>query len=320
MTAYDPQGFASALTDMRHVCVCSHVDPDGDAIGSVLGAIHILDSLDIEAIPTLADDRPAPSTYAFLPGFDRFVKASEVGPIDGFLALDTPILDRLGDAQGLTKNTTVLAIDHHPDHQRFADHSLVDPSRAAVGQMLWDLLEILDVTPNRDIASCLYTALLTDTGRFQYSNTDADVLRTAAAMVEAGADVNNIFQHVYETRSLGAITLAGRVMSRISTANQDRVAYSWVTTVDYADTGAIPSEAENLVDVIRALVGIEIAFFIRVEPDACRISLRSKSGYDVGSVARRFGGGGHMAAAGLTFPGTMEEAIAALLPLLPGGE
>lgn len=316
----DWAGATSALTGADSVVVCAHVDPDGDAIGSVLAATLALRSLGVAAVPTLADAATVPSTYAFLPGCDMFVPASEIPAPDVFLALDTPTPARLGMAQGLVDGARLIVVaDHHPDNRRFGDVELFDPRAAATGQIIWRLLRHLGVEPSPDMARCLYVALMTDTGRFSYGNTNPRALRDAANMVIAGADPYAAYDATYENRTPGSLRLLGLALSRVTLANDGRVAYSWVSEADLADTGTTMPETENLVDAVRQLGGIDAVFLAKVVGGNVRISLRSKRGADVGAVARLLGGGGHAAAAGATVEGDLTAALAALLPLLPGG-
>jgi bifunctional oligoribonuclease and PAP phosphatase NrnA len=312
---------ARALAGASSVVICAHVDPDGDAIGSTLGLTHVLRRLGIDAVPALAEDRDTPDTYAFLPGFHLLKQPAELESPAVFVALDTPNLGRLGDAARLAEGArTRIVIDHHPDNTGYGEVNLVDPAAAAVGQVVWRLLPLLDLPPDPDIALCLYVALLTDTGRFQYSNSDSGVLRDAAAMVDIGVDIHAVHERIYENQSLGHIEIVGLVKSRIVLANGGRVAYSWVTEEDFIRTGATQESTENLVDAIRVIGGVDIVFLAKTAGGTCRVSLRAKGHGDVGGVARHFGGGGHAAAAGFSFGCDLDELLPQLLPLLPGAE
>ena len=312
---------ASLLRDATSVVVCSHVNPDGDAVGAVLGAALALRASGVDAIPTLADEGSAPVNYSFLPGFGLYRAASTLAAPEVFLALDVPNIDRLGVARQLARDAGAIAvIDHHPDNALFGAANYVDPAAAAVGQMIWRMLPDLDVSPDPSIASCLYVALMTDTGRFSYGNTDSRALRVAADMIDAGANAFRAYSNVYETRSPAYMRLLGLTLSRITHANDGRVAYSWITGDDVSSTGAMPEEAEDLVDMVRAVAAVEVVFLLKSQDGHCRMSLRAKGPFDVGAAARTLGGGGHHAAAGATVDGGVPEALAALLPLLPGSD
>lgn len=314
------EAVAAALRSAAHVVIASHVDPDGDAIGSCLGLSHALDAIGVPNTVLLSGSDHVPVTYAFLPGAERMVPTPREMAASVFVALDSPRTRRLGDAESLALSAdTLIMIDHHPDAVPEGALHYFDPSVAATGQMIWNLLPHLGVAPNEVIATCLYTALLTDTGRFSYANTTPSTLRVAADMAEAGAHPNDIYSAVYENRSSGAQQLVGATLRRVTLANDGHVAYSWVTHEDFAAFDARPEEAENLIDFVRALGGVDAVVLAKVDTDAVRASLRAKGDLDVGSVARSLGGGGHRAAAGFTFAGTFDELLETLLPLLPGG-
>jgi bifunctional oligoribonuclease and PAP phosphatase NrnA len=317
----DAAAVSEALRGARSVVVCGHVNPDGDAVGSVLGATLALQSLGVEVVPTLADAKAAPVLYAFLPGFPLLQAAEGLEPPEVFLALDVPSLPRLGAAEGLARaSSRIVVIDHHPDNGSFGAVNWADPTAAATGQTLWRLLPSLGVKPTPEIARCCYVALMTDTGRFSYGNTDADVFRDAAEMVSAGADPFHTYTATYESQSAAAMRLLGLVLSRVTIANGGLVAYSWVTDGDLDETHGIMAETENLVDVVRTVGGVDAVFLVKCAEGSCRVSLRSKTGTDIGEIARRFGGGGHAAAAGFTAEGSLDDVVGSLLPLLPGGD
>jgi len=312
---------AGAIRGAASVVLGSHRDPDGDAIGSALGLLHALEAIGVHATATLANGERCPATYRFLPGSDRFVAAGALDAPDVFIALDAPALSRLGEAEPLARSaSTLIMVDHHPDALEQGHIHIFDPTAAATGCLLWRLLPHLGVTPDARVATCLYTALLTDTGRFSYANTTAAALRTAADMVDAGADPSYVYTNAYESRTAAAQRLIGLTLERVTLVNDGRVAYSWVTDEDFRETGALPEEGENLIDHVRALGGIDAAFLAKVTKGQVRGSLRAKRDADVGSVARTLGGGGHRAAAGFTFDGTLDALLARLLPLLPGGD
>lgn len=312
---------AVELRKAASVAVCAHVKPDGDAIGSVLALTLALRDSGIAAVPTLADDEDPPASYEFLPGFGLFTRAHELETPDVFVALDAPNIQRLGLATTLAASARLLVVlDHHPDNALFGQVNVVDPSAAATGLMVWRLLRALGIPPSPEVALCCWVALITDTGRFAYSNTSPDALRDGADMIEAGADAAEAHRLVYESRSAAALALEARVLARLALANQDRVAYTWITDDDYRQTGAHRWETEHLVDAVRAIGGIDVALLLRVNPGSVRVNLRAKTGFDVSAVAREFGGGGHVAAAGFTATGDLEAIVARVLPHLPGGQ
>jgi len=312
---------AVALRRARSVVVCAHVRPDGDAIGSVLALTLALREMGVPAIPTLADDREPPATYSWLPGFALFAAATDLEVPAVFVALDTPSLERLGVARSLAEGAeTLVVIDHHPDAVEYGTVHVLERGAAATGQLVWELLEALEVRPTPEIALCCYTALLTDTGRFSYQNTTPQSLRDAAEMIEAGVEPSEVARLTYQTRTSESLALEARAMSRLTVANGGHVAYAIVADADFTETGARPEEAEHLPEAIRVVEGIEVALLLRQKGTEVRGNLRAKTNADVGAVARALGGGGHAAAAGFTlFDTTADAALKRILPMLPGG-
>ena len=313
---------AVALRKASSVVICAHVRPDGDAVGSVLALTLALKALGIPAIPTLADDEDPPATYSWLPGYGLYTRAADLESPAVFVALDTPNPERLGNARKLAEAAEVLIVmDHHPDAQQYGDIHVLQPEAAASGELVWRLLEALDVVADSEIALCCYTALLTDTGRFSYQNTTAASLRHAADMIDAGVSPSEVSRMVYQDRSAASLALEARAMSRLAVVNGGRVAYTYVTDEDFAELGTANAEAEHLPEAVRVVSGIEVAVLLRQQGSHVRGNLRAKTTADVGAVARFFNGGGHAAAAGFTAENTtIPELLGVLLPMLPGGE
>jgi phosphoesterase RecJ-like protein len=314
---------AVALRRAPSVVICGHLRPDGDAIGSVLALTLALRSIGVPAIPALAErSASVPKTYEFLPGAGLYAPLADLEVPKVFVALDSPNLSRLGEAAGLAEAADVLVVmDHHPDAQEFGHVNVVDSRSASTSSMVWELATgPLEVKPTPEMAICCYVGLVTDTGRFQYDNTTSDSLRQAADMLDAGVDPAEVARLVYQDRSAGSLALEARAMERITVTNHGRTAWSWIQENDFTETGALTEEAEYLPDAVRLLRGIDAVALLRIWDDEIRVGLRSKTGYDVGSVARHFGGGGHRAASGFTWEGSKDALLAELLPMLPGGK
>lgn len=310
-----------ALRKATSVVVCAHVRPDGDAVGSALGMTLALRENGIPAVPTLANVEPPPTTYSFLPGFGLYVPAEQLEAPEVFVSLDSPNPDRLGIAKPLEEAAgTVVVFDHHPDATEFGAVNVLDATATATGELVWRFAKALDTPPSAEVALCCYVGLITDSGRFSYDNTTARALRDAAEMIDAGVDPSETARLVYQNRSKAALDIEARAMSRLTVVNGGRVGYAWVTDEDFDELGVLPEEAEPLPDAVRVLGGIDVAVLLRQHGDEVRANLRAKTGFDVGAVARHFGGGGHHAASGFTFQGTIDELLPVLLPLLPGGD
>jgi phosphoesterase RecJ-like protein len=325
MTACDAvateRATARALLAAGTVAVCAHINPDGDAVGAVLALTLALRAAGVDAVPTLADAHPAPTTYSFLEGFDLYRSSADLAAPDVFVALDSPTWARLGDAEQLAHAAaSVVVIDHHADDACYGGLNLVDPDAASTASIVWRMLPLLGVEPTAAIATACYVALMTDTGRFSYGNTTPRALRDAADMIEAGADAHRLYSRVYESRTAPALALLGRVLSRITLANGGRVVYSWIAARDLHETGARSEETENLVDAVRQTGRVDAVVIFKEDSDSVKVSLRSKCPtLDVGAIARSFGGGGHFAAAGATLDLPLDDAINTVLRVLPGG-
>ena len=305
------------LKDAKTIAICAHVNPDGDALGSVLGCTLGLRSRGYDVTPLLAT-REKPQVYDFLDGFEDLTPACEYSAKpDVFIALDVPSMSRLADgAHVLKRARTSFVIDHHPSEAAFTDLQFVDTQVAAVGMLVWDFLEQLGVERTSQIANCCYTALVTDTGRFQFQNADECAFTAAAEMTRAGAEPSMVSSMVYQRKSYEALQLNARVMQRMERVCGGRAVISWVTDRDFKEIGARRDDGESLIDIVRQLGGIDVAVMLREQGGAVRGSIRSKTDMDVAAIAAKLDGGGHRAAAGFTVKDKLPVAKRAVLDLL----
>src|SRR5918996_3936597 len=284
--------------------VTTHENPDGDALGSMLAMRLALEQLGKDVLMYLGGQAPLPAEYAFmdLDGLLRQVPPDAAERV--LLAVDCANESRLGpDPEVLQQAPRVVDIDHHHDNTRFGDVNVIDPTASSTGELVRDLFRELDVPITPDIAEALYIALVTDTGRFQYTNTTPKSLRLAAELVEAGADLHRIFQGVYETVQFAKLKLLARALERAQVYEGGRLVVSYLLRDDFREVGAAEPYSEGIIDYLRAVEGADMAALIREPPrDAAirRVSLRSSSDeVDVSEIARRSGqGGGHRQAAG----------------------
>ncbi len=312
---------ASLIEAAQTIAVCAHTSPDGDALGSGLAMAHIIREVwpGKEVTNLLADSDPVPRIYGFLPGAEDFVHAKDyAADPDLFISVDLPAPARLNEAEAvLRRSAKVAEIDHHPSDHPFGDVSIVRPDAAAVGVIVAEFAQFLDAPMMGQIADCLFCAIMTDTGRFQYQNTNPEAFDIASYLVDNGANPSEVSLHVYQSFRLQYLHLEALVMSRIKTFMGGRIAYSYSTEDDLARTGAMLDECDGLIDVVRSVDGAEVALFLKELPGGgVRGNLRSKSDYDISIVARELGGGGHKAAAGFTVKGDLDEALSLALPRL----
>lgn len=293
----------AALRDAPEVALATHVNPDGDALGSLLAAALGLAKLGKRVHPSLggSEDR-VPASYAFLPGIDRLVGADTVPTTPAFVALDCGAADRLGPLEDVARaSARLINIDHHPGNEGFGTLNVVVPTASSTAELVTRLLEDLGVNFDRDIATCLYVGVVTDTGRFQYENTTPDTLRLAADLIVHGVQVPSIALEVFESAPFGYLKLLGHVLERATLFEKERFVYSWITLDDLKSTGTTLADTEKLIDAVRSTRDAEVAAVFKEQEDGkFRVSLRSKGPVSVGEIARAHGGGGHELAAGFT--------------------
>lgn len=304
-----------ALRSAERALLVCHVNPDGDALGALLGAGLGLRKLGAAVEATW--DAPVvelPFAYRFLPGAELLRAPALVSPAPLFVALDCGARDRLGSLAGVAAGAErVVNIDHHPGNDLFGTINVVAPAASSTSELVVRLLAAAGVELDRDIATCLYTGVVTDTGRFSYSNATPETLRLAADLLAFGVPAPEIAREVFDSSPFGYLKLLGRVLDRARLHEPERFVYSWITLADLAETGVAPEETEKLVDVVRGTRAADVAAILKEQSDGTyRVSLRSKGGPSVGRIARRNGGGGHELAAGFTAPG-VDAAVAAIL-------
>lgn len=307
------------FTDVKTVAICGHVNPDGDALGSCLALAYLLRQTGHTVTCLLAQDSPPPQLYAFLEDYEFVPASGYTDSPDLFIAVDSPALSRLGCAETAFKRAAVtLVIDHHPDYEGYGDYYHGSASSSATGLLVWDLIRESKIEVSRYCAECCYVALMTDTGRFAFQNTHTEAFRAAAEMIEAGVSPSYISSQVYQNKSIPTVVLESRLIERMKFSENGQVAYSWITEHDFDELGLNRDDTEGLPDILRAIKGVEIAVLLRVEGDSVRVNLRAKNECDVGSIARRMGGGGHAAAAGFTLECGIDEVLDKILPIMNG--
>src|SRR5216117_3702078 len=271
-----PYQIAAALRKSRSVFIACHVAPDGDCLGSALALQLALARIGRTAQVGSADGVPEP--FRVLPGAGRVLTAPPAPPADVAVAVECSTVDRAGTfAQALLDAATLINIDHHVSNAGYGHLVYWDTSAAAVGEQVADVVAALRVPIDREIAECLLTAVVTDTGSFRYRNTTARSLRLAAELVDAGASVHQIVERVYETRSAGNLRLLGLALAGLTLTADGRIVWTQVT------------------------------------PQGVRVGIRSREGARSHVIAEAFGGGGHQEAAGFTASGPLDTVIAATL-------
>lgn len=308
-----------ALASAESIALATHVNPDGDALGSLLGAALSLGRSRAKVFPSLGHGVEVPPAYGFMPGLDLLVAPDQMPPDATFLALDCGAGDRLGDLEAAARKAPLaINVDHHPGNDNFGDINIVVPDASSTAELVTWLLRDAQAPFDVDVATCLYIGIVTDTGRFSYTNTRPETLRLAADLLEYEVPATTISQEVFESSPFGYLKLVGRVLERAQLFEEEGFVYSWVESADLVDTGVGMDETEKLIDAVRSTRAADVAAIFKEMPDGrYRVSLRSKGGHSVGAIARTHGGGGHDLAAGFTAD-DMAPAVTAIRAALAG--
>ncbi|MHB8792890.1 MAG: DHH family phosphoesterase [Thermoleophilia bacterium] len=321
---------ADALKHEKRVLITCHVKPDGDAIGSLLAMHEAMLSLGADSLMYLADENPVAPEYEWLPGVGEVVFG--VPPKDHasrtLITVDCGNAERIGNDELVVSSSRIINIDHHGDNTRFGKLNLVVSGASSTAEILYFVIRKMGVEITREIAEALYTGVLVDSGRFQYSSASATTFRVAADLISRGVDHTMIFRKVYETVPLAKSRLLCRLLTNMTIACEGRLAVGLLDQEDFESSGAGNGHTEGLVDNLRAIDGVQVAALIYARPSGSlepghqeepgktlyRVSLRSSSEeLDVQKIAGAKGGGGHKQAAGYTAEGESSQEIIAYL-------
>lgn len=299
--------------------ILTHVKPDGDTLGSGSALYSLGASLGKKVF--WGGEDPYPRGYSFLPEAGSYITGIDPGELlhregGAAIILDTSTEDRsLPGVRALSEKFPVINIDHHGDNELFGSLNWIDPAASSVGEMVWSLLSFWKKDYPLKTAEGLYTAIVTDSGNFTFSSTGEKTHRAAADLLSRGVAPEKIEDLLRSNRSLSSLHLWGRAFERAE-IHSSFAGVTWLFREDFAETGSAPSETEFLVNELLTLRGITFAAFLVEEEDAVRASLRSKGDISAVEIARTFGGGGHLNAAGCKIPLPLESAKDTLVELL----
>ncbi|MBI5440140.1 MAG: bifunctional oligoribonuclease/PAP phosphatase NrnA [Deltaproteobacteria bacterium] len=297
-----------AIAEGDRFLLVSHQNPDGDAIGSSLALAASLESLGKECEIVNVDGVPATLTWLPLAERVQLQPAHRTG-YDVVVLLDCGSQSRTGLPDDLLKAGRVsVNIDHHPGNAGFATVNLVDPEACATAELVYDLLQAIPAPIRYSAATAIYTAVLTDTGRFRFSNANARAFDIAGKMVARGVNASEVSHLVYDQQPIGRLRLLSLVLDTLELSPRDKAASLVVSQAMLRQTHTTPEDAEGFVNHARSICGVEAGFLLREEvPGRYRVALRSKGRVDVSRIAAEFDGGGHRNAAGATVEGSVEE-------------
>jgi phosphoesterase RecJ-like protein len=310
----------AAFRSQSRFLLTSHARPDGDAVGSVLALAEVLGQLGCKADIVLAD--PVPFIYRTLPNVHRIHHTASANDVDPDPTTPCILLECDGIARtGLLglESRPLINIDHHASGRPFASINWIDEHACAVAAMVYRLALAANVEITPSMATCLYAAILSDTGSFTYASTDADTFALVHNLANCGASPSQIARDVYFSNPASKIRLLGAALSNLHCDGP--LAWSWVTSEDMDRVGAEAEDCEGVVNYLISISGVESAVFLREVPDAdqFRLSIRSKGKLDVAQIAEHFGGGGHRSASGCTLDGPLGVATERILTQLRTG-
>lgn len=303
----DKTAFFNVVKENNSFIVTSHISPDGDSLGSTLAMTRALSKLGKKAIPVVNDH--IPKKYNFLPGIDMIKSAEKCAyGVDVIISLDCGDKQRLGFDKELSEyGRKIINIDHHKSNLYFGDLNIVNSDASSVGEILYQLLkEKVDI--DYEIALCLYTSIITDTGSIRYSNTTPLTLKILANLVEKGVKPDYVSRQVFEKRSLESIELLKCALNTLEVVEKGKVACIYVTEEMFETSGAKEEDADGIINYAREIEGVEVALFFRQQTDCVKVGFRSNDWVDVRKIAETFGGGGHIRAAGCTLNVSLGEA------------
>ena len=324
-----PLELMEALLSKDNFLIATHVNPDGDAIGSSIALAEALASLGKKSV--LLDKHTIPSQYLFLPGHDKFetfetfhASGKKISDFDALIMVDCNHPDRIGLStkeiipaieelkKALSGGMFTVVIDHHQTENGFGDVRWISPGTAATGLLIYSIIKKLGVDLTPVIAKNIYTTIVTDTGNFRFDNTDADVFRIAAELIDHGVSSSEIYENVFESHSGNRFRLFLNVIAGLWI--EGHIAVSAVTGRMLAETSTVADDTENFVSFPMLMKDIRVAVLIRELKDGtCKVSLRSKGAINIAKVAEQFSGGGHRNAAGCRIEAGVEEAKQILL-------
>ena len=316
MPAMDWTPLKAVIDENESFLISSHVRPDADALGSELGMRAILLAMGKKVTIVNASAPPANLQFMNPPGVilklnDTITKAT-IPQHDVIIIVDTSAWQQLGSMADFIQASAAkrVVIDHHVSSDDLNALELKDVASAATGELICEIGEEFGITFEAEVANWLYAAIATDTGWFRFPSTSARTMKIAARLMDCGAIPHYVYNLVHEQSSLARVRLGGRVLARIQVEAEGRLAWIYADSKDMAETGAVPSDTEGLVNVCLTVGGAEAAFVaVELQTGQIKFSLRSRVPHNVAAVAEQFGGGGHKLASGATMPGPLPAAL-----------
>ncbi|GAB6045390.1 bifunctional oligoribonuclease/PAP phosphatase NrnA [Caminibacter profundus] len=289
------------IKEAKAIVLISHVNPDGDALGSSLSMYTILKKMG-KKVSVFNVTKPLPQYLDFLPNFNK-VTNKLPDNFDLMISFDCGSFDRLGIEE---KPKFLINIDHHISNTNYGDINIIDSNAASTSQVVYNFCKYNNIEIDKESAICMYTALVTDTGSFQYESVNEKVFLMATDMVRAGVDVAFISKMLFQRDRLSRLRLLAKAYDTIEMCCDGEAIFAHVTKEMMEITGAIKDDTDTIVNSLRAIRTVEIACMLREDDEGIKVSLRSKNYADVSKIAEALGGGGHVRAAGATIKGEFD--------------
>ena len=301
-----------AIRGARSLALACHQNPDGDALGSMLALHHLARANGVEVLSSWPSPFIVAPHYRYLPGLDQATKPGDYPERpELMITFDCGSMGRLGDlAQHALRARTLLVLDHHRTNDNFGSINLVDVDAAATAVVVRQLVKALGWELNRDAAMCLYTGLVTDTGRFQYDTTTPAVFALAQELAAFDLPLADITRQLFEEHRFAYIKLVAMALERAQLDRDLSFVCTWVTLDDMARFGVETDEMEGMIDLVRRTAEAEVSCVIRETATGVKVSLRSLTDLDVGAIAMGLGGGGHRHAGGFESKDSVEDSLA----------
>ena len=302
---------ADLISSASELALACHVAPDGDALGSMLALHHLARERGVKSVASWSEPFSVPAHYDFLPGLDVLTHPAHFpAEPEVMVTFDCGALGRLGDLAGPAKAAgQLIVLDHHATNDHYGSVNVVDADAAATAVLVRRLTERLGWALTRDAAMCLYTGIVSDTGRFQYSNTTPEVFAIAQELAAFDLPIADMTRQLFEYHRFAYMKLVAECLARAELDDDLSFVASWVTDEDLHRHSVDLDETEGLIDLLRRVAEADVSCVLKETPDGIKVSLRSVSDTDVAAVALGFGGGGHPAAAGFAVPGTIPQVL-----------
>jgi len=304
--------FWNYILDANSILLTTHVRPDGDGIASELTLYMILNSMGKKVY--IVNQDKTPQMYKWLPKSDEIISLDEnedyqIKNLDLVVILDCSSRVRIGRVNKVIERSKhVISLDHHEGSNCFKDYCYIDSKASSIGELLYNLIPDVDKLINKDIATCIYVSIITDTGSFAYSNTTKNVFKIASKLLDCGVSPDYAFNMVYNNKSINHFKLLGKALELLKTDETGKIVYIVLPGSVYQETGANEEDNEGILEIVKGLKGIELIILLRqsLSKHKVKCSLRSVNSINCNHLAKMFGGGGHFKASGFLVNGELE--------------